>query len=494
MEHIDNKSVIRDNPIQISPYYVCLIYEAFINESNIYITPKADGVTELLYDSETEITYDSEDIGDKNLIFHSYKKLEHHKSLADHIFFTGKMLSKFGDGEMLVPVNKISEIIDENKKYKCDNKYNVKKIFKINKTFFKDTFNDFLDLVSVNAITSFPCDGWIVFSDYFKMTFKLKPIENLTIDVFCSNKNIVYPHMLEIEDMPEINDTKVIRLKFNSHSRKWKFDKIRDDKNLANSNKIINEVMSYAEYNYNYKDCIIKYNETKNLYHKKQINDLKFLKLFNVLKENLLNILFSYRFDKILDLGCGKGLSLHYRNILTRYVGIDIDCTHYINSNPNDYNKQFIWGDMCSEKIEFFTNILTKYNKFDLILLNNTIYYALESETKFETLINNIKKLICEKGIVIISSFILDFMEELTKFHDITIKYVNKSDNIYEFCFPWLEKKIINTIPSLEKINYLAKKLNLDVKILDHIITDDIKEFDELIKMQKNIVLFSPIK
>lgn len=490
MEHIDNTAVIRDNPIQISPYYVCSVYEAFNSESNIYITPKADGVTELLYDPATEITYDSENIGDKNLIFHSYKKLEHHKTLADHIFFTGKMLSEFGDGEMLVPVNKISDIIDENKKYKCDNKYNVKKIFKINKKFFKDTFNDFLDLVSVNAITSFPCDGWIVFSDYFKMTFKFKPIEHLTIDIIYNNKNIVYPHMLKVEDMPKINDTKVIRLKYNSNDKKWKFDKVRDDKNLGNNNKIINEVMSYAEYNYNYKDCIIKYNETKNIYHKKKIDDFKFLKLFSFLKETLLNIILLYNFDNILDLGCGKGIRIFHGFIFNHYVGIDIDCTHYINTNNNEYNRQFIWGDMCSDKMEFFTNILTKYDKFDLILLNNTIYYALESETKLETLINNIKKLLSEKGIIVISSFISDFMEELTDFHGITIKSLDKSDNIYEFCFPWLEKKIINTIPSLEKINYIAKRLNRKLEISDHRITDVIKEFDELIKMQKNIVLF----
>jgi hypothetical protein len=498
MYHVKDINIIRNIPIQISPHCVCLLYEAFQNDSNIYITPKADGKTEFLHDSETNIYYDSENIYEKYLIFESYTKLPHHTYHADRIFFMGKMLNKYGDGEMLIHINKLSTVKHENLNYKFDNKYNIKKIFKLNKQFFKDTFEELLDFLSINPQTSFPCDGLIVFSDYFSQTFKFKPIEHMTIDVSYNGKKIVYPHLIDVEDMPDINSEIIIRLKYNKITNKWKFDKFREDKTMPNNIKIIDEITSYVKYNINYNECIVKYNETKNIYNKKNYNKMKFCELFDEMS-TCFNKHVKSHFN-ILDLGCGRGNSKNkylctYSSAKYKYVGIDKDCTHFINSIKNDIEKsisfcygkvQFLWGDMCSEKMEYFTNILENCEKFKTILLNNTIYYALENNTNLENLINNINKYIHCDGDVVISSFILDFIEEIDNINDISIKHID--DNNYKFTFPWLENPLINKVISIKTLEYIAKKLNRNMKIYKYEIVENTIKYNKFIDMQRIIV------
>jgi SAM-dependent methyltransferase len=503
MNHIKNTNYIKDanisrnHPIHISPHYVCLLYEAFLNNSNIYITPKADGTTEFLHDSETGIYYDSENIDNKYLIFNSYTRLPHHKQHSDHIFFTGKMLDMYDNSDMLIHANKLSTIEHENLNYKFDKKYNIKKIFKIDKQFFKNTFEELLNLLSTNPNTSFSCDGWIVFSDYFLQIFKFKTIEHLTIDVSYDGTKIVYPNLIDVEDIPDINSICIIRLKYNKLTNKWKFDKIREDKKLPNRIRIIDEIVSYVNSNIKYNECIVKYNETKNSYYKKKdCSNMQYPDLFN----DMVNYIYrTHAFANILDLGCGdKNIGIYeYIDTKYKYVGINKDCTHFINSIKNDIaksdifcydNVQFLWGDMCSEKMEFFTDILKNCGKFNTILLNNTICYALDNDTALENLMNNINKCMNDSGIVVISSFILDFIEELDDGNDISIKHID--DNNYKFIFPWFENPLINKVISIKTLEYMAKQLNYVMKIHKyHIKNLKTVNYNRLLDMQRIIVL-----
>ena len=226
----------------------------------------------------------------------------------------------------------------------------------------------------------------------------------------------------------------------------------------------------------------------KNWDNKTWISSKKYIESFNnfVLKQKKLN-----KYSKILDIGCGRGkivgtLSSKLR-LQNKPIGLDI-------TNHRDKDKRIKF-----RKIDALSFFLTNKNKFDLILIKQTIHLLNLNEIK--KLLNLSKKNLSANGRIFIFTLETDnnqlptfklmktklikslkrdkkILKVITKAHPCRVKkkFIYKVEIIKKNYLKMIQNRYISTLLSLPKKELLKgmKEINLKYK-------DNIKFNDKLI-------------
>ena len=202
----------------------------------------------------------------------------------------------------------------------------------------------------------------------------------------------------------------------------------------------------------------------KNWDNKTWISSNEYIKSFNsfLLKQKRLS-----RNSKILDIGCGRGkilgtLSSKLR-LKNKPLGIDI-------TKHKDKDKRIRF-----RKIDVSTFFLKNQNKFDLILIKQTIHLLNFNEIK--KLLNLLKKNLSKNGIMkkkLIKSLKRDkkILEIITKLypHRIKKKFTYKVEIFKEKYLKMIQNRYISTLLSLSKKEILKGMVEINLKYKSNII------------------------
>jgi len=220
----------------------------------------------------------------------------------------------------------------------------------------------------------------------------------------------------------------------------------------------------------------------KNWDNKTWISSNEYIKSFNsfLLKQKRLS-----RNSKILDIGCGRGkilgtLSSKLR-LKNKPLGIDI-------TNHKDKDKRIRF-----RKIDVSTFFLKNQNKFDLILIKQTIHLLNLNEIK--KLLNLLKKNLSKNGIIFILTLDTDknelpnfklmkkklikslkrdkkILEIITKLypHRIKKKFTYKVEIFKEKYLKMIQNRYISTLLSLSKKEILKGMVEINLKYKSNII------------------------
>lgn len=325
---------------------------------------------------------------------------------------------------------------------------------KINK---KDTLQIIKIIYDYFPQMSYPTDGWIVVPTEVKYTAKIKPMNQLTIDLYHIKGNFYDCHknLYVIENNKRLKNRTIYRCYFKDN--KWFPREERPDKRYANSNYVVNIVQNQL----NFKLLIQKINFMNNNYYDNPTNgnNLDFLQH---LRDESTKWLLECKNKKCLDIGCGKCSSyLMWKEIgVKKVVGLDIDpicifkstalsgSNNYILFNFNldwslfDQSQYFgeVWKISQQFKMRSF------YDKFDYIVFNFSIHYS----KNYINLINQLSRVI-KSGTVLKFNWI--------DYRNINIFDISISDNIVRMKLPWKDNyNSENTFNSEEFHKCLVEK------------------------------------
>jgi SAM-dependent methyltransferase len=294
-----------------------------------------------------------------------------------------------------------------------------KKYFKLDTTnwnIYIDQLNALFSYVNDNEIKSLiKHDGLVITPN--KPTnktslIKLKPPEDLTIDLFFNGKSFmsrnrtVYNHIVQYNRSSTYNYGDVYRL---APNRFGKYVPVyqREVGKRANPNNIIEDIL-YKYYNY------YNLSDLKDLYHQpwysKIISDglTEIIPLFEYTQFVYNQVLSQMNYGKILDIGCGS-MGQYVKHFLNnsnvnKYVGLDIDLSKLHEAQVKvkyDYKFKFVLFDirkMWKKQDEtvksiwnsYFKNMMNLNEKYDNIISIFSSQYANENPTMFNIYINEI--------------------------------------------------------------------------------------------------------
>jgi 2-polyprenyl-3-methyl-5-hydroxy-6-metoxy-1,4-benzoquinol methylase len=178
------------NPIHIRPYELIYICRLLDENNNVYLSPKADGI----YSQQVinKINVEAEHILGKYLIFDtpSYP-IKHNNTYENRINWLSLTLGYKNKIKEIYSTDQLIEnllIDDINNNNNNNNDYYVKSVYKI-----KASGKEFLKMLEVDLISilNYPTDGFIITIDEFDHAFKYKPLDKLTIDVYCNQGNFI---------------------------------------------------------------------------------------------------------------------------------------------------------------------------------------------------------------------------------------------------------------------------------------------------------------
>jgi SAM-dependent methyltransferase len=294
-----------------------------------------------------------------------------------------------------------------------------KKYFKLDTTnwnIYIDQLNALFSYVNDNEIKSLiKHDGLVITPN--KPTnktslIKLKPPEDLTIDLFFNGKSFmsrnrtVYNHIVQYNRSSTYNYGDVYRL---APNRFGKYVPVyqREVGKRANPNNIIEDIL-YKYYNY------YNLSDLKNLYHQpwysKIISDglTETIPLFEYTQFVYNQVLSQMNYGKILDIGCGS-MGQYVKHFLNnsnviKYIGLDIDLSKLHEAQVKvkydnkfkfvlfDIRKMWKKQDETFKSIwnSYFKNMMNLNEKYDNIISIFSSQYANENPTMFNIYINEI--------------------------------------------------------------------------------------------------------
>ena len=434
-----------------------------INETHLWITQKADGVFKRgLYGEKgamlkTEFNIDIDNIEyektDDIMFIFNYNN---DPSIVNKLRYINKYITK-KEYESLNLSNWKEILTDYFKtekkdleRYKLD-KSIVKKIWaKYNFRISKMSKEDYIKLISnicnfqqqyldsnldSNLDSGIPDDGWILVDNDYLDILKIKPREQLTIDLVYKNNCLLDLDRNKYNFTKTVNlkENKIYRCYYNQEKDCWNPREERFDKFKPNNSEICRYLEKYNKYYWEISEI-----KMFDKYYQKKTNIKHLANKDNSYLDFIQN-------GNILNLGCGfQKLKLN-PDIKCNIVGIDIDPS-VINKCDEKYigDLSKTWG--IKEQLESYGNVYYhipnlgdfndkfKEKPFSSILSINSIHYMLNSH-----LLENINKFTCTG-----SQFIIKFLDKslLNKILDSYISwnssFVRKiSDDKIKIYYDW---------------------------------------------------------
>ena len=388
-------------PKKISHLTIEHLYYLLNNEC--YLTFKADGV----FNSSSELDgiYEYEKLEDnREFIFDYVTKLNVNNNVLDRIKEYCKLINfdipDFGE----LNNENFEELIN-----KYIDFYSKINLVKIPKLYLKIKREDNLKIITrLNDYfpdISFPTDGWVIVPSDVKYTAKIKPLNQMTIDLKYKNRNFYDSNNnIYTVDGKNLKNNSIYRCYFSNN--KWIAREERADKRYPNSKYVTDIIQNQINFKLNLSNLESKISYKPYYSHEKY--DLQFIDFFNHITSSTIKYLEECKNNIVLDIGCGKNSSVQMWKTIKpkKIIGLDIDpiCIFKscISSNSNDY----IWFNFNIEwnipgQVKYFGKIwedsqMFKFNnlycKFDYIVFNFSIHYC----DDYLRLINNFKKFIKE--------------------------------------------------------------------------------------------------
>jgi len=417
-------------------YHLTIEHLYYLIQYECYLTFKADGVfkTKEIYDGVCE--YELLDNG-KELIFDYITETNTESNIMDRLDEYCKLSNfSYPDFNTLTSDN-LETVIDQYIEFYNDHTENI-----LPKLYLKISETSKLDIIkklnNYFPMINYPTDGWVVSPTDCKYSAKIKPLNQMTIDLrfkkgnfFDSNNNI---YCIESSNA---KNNRIYRCHFNKN--KWMAREERPDKKYPNSKYIIEIIQNQINFKMNLDtiDNSILYNVYYS--YKENINQdifgfLSHLKQYNI------NWLSECKDKTVLDVGCGKSSSIiGWRKIEPKnIVGIDIDPICIFKSTILSNSNNYLWFNLNKDwnirsQKSYFGKIwedtqLFKMNNllqsFDYIIFNFSIHYT----TDYINLIKNLNNR-CNKGTIMKFNWI--------DYKNISIFDIKIEDDTVSVNLPW---------------------------------------------------------
>ena len=416
-------------------YHLTVEHLYYLLNNDCYLTFKADGIFKT-YDEFNGIC--------------EYEKLNDGRELVfDYLTSENKsntVLERLNEYCSLINFNipEFDEITYENMEEiinKYINFYSNIKLNKIFKFYLKLKNEDRLKIISkLNDYfpeINYPTDGWVIVPKDTRYSAKIKPFNQMTIDLkykhrnfFDSNNNIY-----SIEGKNFKNNS-IYRCYFKDN--KWYSREERKDKKYPNSKYIVDLIQNQINFKLNLN--LIQNLNLYTPYYSHLKYDSEFNDFFNHIKNFTTEWLMECKNKTILDVGCGKNSSiLLWKDISPKnIIGLDIDPICIFKSCVSTNSNNYIWFNInknwnISEQINYFGKIWESsqifkiqnlYSKFDYIIFNFSIHYS----DNYKNLIKNINNFI-KKGSKIKFNWI--------DYKNVTCFDINIDDNYVKIKLPW---------------------------------------------------------
>ena len=182
--------------------------------------------------------------------------------------------------------------------------------------------DELLRFMEKSLDVGYPTDGWVIKAPHQRRTYKLKPIEQMTIDLlhveekWISSDRTVYT----VNECADPVSFGIYRLQWKNMG--WEVREKRDDKIIPNPDFVIDQLEKFHKFPWKPTDLIPYLNYAYYIHTKPDVND-HIINYLTLQKEITIKIILSLSPLSILDLGCGKGFISKISDI--DYLGIDID-------------------------------------------------------------------------------------------------------------------------------------------------------------------------
>jgi len=347
-------------------------------------------------------------------IYTKYNYLEMEYFPNNNVAFIFDKLSINGSKREIVyeEINNLDNLIDDYTKIL--NVTDRSSILIINKPYFRITnkieclkflinkLNDTSD--KLNQIA----DGFILTNFNDNINLKLKPLNQLTIDLKYNN-GLLYDSDNNSYDLINNNliNNKIYQLNYDDENM-WTINKIRNDKVKPNSKLIVQSVIDIIKYWPEFVNTIFNNNIifdqfiSNNYYDETTTNNSILSKNHNIVINNSLNIIRPLidNNSNILDIGCGSGYIILNNLKFNKYLGIDIDYNKIKKSINRFNNGHFILAD-CNKidnTYKFqpdYNFMIENYDNFDTLFMIYSAHYLQTKEfIDFVNKFKNIKKII----------------------------------------------------------------------------------------------------
>jgi hypothetical protein len=457
------------NPVHIKPEH-CVNN---IHETHKYITEKADGITgrksmKHISDLNFDFIVEYENMGNVNIVFNInngdnvfdnmmyLRNLHPYTPRIDKFYFNQETLKSFIEIEKKAYNEYINNVSGK--------LWWPKFVWIIE----KECLVDYLNCIKhLEPLDIFKTDGYILYSsDQTQDIIKIKPFDLLTIDLKYKNgswytkENTLFKENI-ISYGEKLIDSNIYRIYYDKETSKYYAREQRTDKKHANNNEIINYLVKCHKSQWTINNIINNLN-LNNYYQLNTFNSGTYLK--NIIRKYSFKEV-NYIRGNVLDLGCGYKQKYINNNKIKSLLGLDVDVSVILNKSGNINNKlnyglyDFSLKDYEQHNkfggiYEYFENNENKNNKFDTIVMLNTIHNSFPNN--YDNLKGNISKFAQKDTIIVVryldkdllhSNFIEDYID-LNSFG-----YLKKNNDNVTIYYNWCHNK--------QKTEYLVGKSDL---------------------------------
>jgi hypothetical protein len=457
-------------------YHLTIEHLYYLIQYDCYLTFKADGVFKSknvytglieyeLLDDGRELIFDYiTDFTQKNII----ERMDEYCKLSNF---------EYPEFDTLTSDN-FEEVIN-----KYIDFYNTKSDRVLPKLYLKISNDSKLDIIKkINEcfpMINYPTDGWVINPTDSNYSAKIKPLNQMTIDLkykknnFYDSNNNVY-----CIEGSRLKNNSIYRCYFNNN--KWIAREERPDKKYPNSKNIIEIIQNQINFKMNLDtiDNSLIYNVYYSYNDNKISNDENIISseknktalqdnidILSHIKEYTSKWLSECKDNNVLDVGCGKSSSIiNWKRIEpSNIVGLDIDPVCIFKSTILSNSNNYLWFNLNEDwdirsQVGYFGKIweatqLFKMNNllkiFDYIVFNFSIHYT----TNYDKLVKNL--IARSRNGTILKFNWIDYKQ--ISIFDIQIK-----DNQVSINLPWKENTHTEPYFDYNKFIDVLKKNNLN--------------------------------
>ena len=488
----------------------------YLSNIDCYISEKADGtycnkIPEEVFDNKFNLKIEAEYIRAKNLYLIFNVTNDELKNL-NYFQRLNWMREKYN---LPIIESNYENYHDEIKKDRVNLDINIKQnkvkwwikgCWKLPKG--KEFLSKINEINSIEQNNIFPTDGWIITPFNNKNIGKLKPKNELTIDLLNVNNNWLSrdKKFIIVKNKKSLKNG-IYRCYWDNNLKSWVPRERRFDKKKPNPSSIIYQLTSFHNHPWELKDItnldkFCKYYKLVNTnLHKDTIEYLSIQRKFSL---DWIKKSFTGNEKLMFDLGCGRGGSVDiWKSFNSKWVGVDIDLAAIYKSSTYNIDSTWIWLDFNTPwtipgqikklgntwKAGQFHKWRYLKNKFDGIIGNLSIHNCGNNINNIINELNNISK----KGTILKLSFPdLDKLKNLNKNINLPngrIELIKKEKIYLKIKFDWIhENDIIEPTLSSKYLISKLKNWKLREKFYFNITNNTWN------KWQKNIVYLTLIK
>lgn len=423
-------------------YHLTIEHLYYLLQNNCFLSFKADGIFKTKIINNSNLEYELLEDG-RELVFDYVNDSNINLNVQERINQYCKLINFDKPEFEELTINNFEDVIQNYITFYSEVTVNI-----IPKIYLKINNQDKLKIIQkLNQYfpqINYPTDGWIISPTDTYFSAKIKPLNQMTIDLkfkkgtFYDNNNNMYT--------VEGNNLEYGIYRCYYKNNNWIAREKRHDKKYANPKNIVDLIQNQINFKLNLNNI-----DEKIMFNNYYLNDMnydKYVGFFNHIKKYTINYLQECENKKVLDVGCGKSSSiLMWKEIKPNSIlGLDIDPICIFKSTVISNSNNYIWFNFNESwniinQIKYFGKIWESsqifkinklFDKFDYIVFNFSIHYC----TNYSKLIQNIIKT-CKPGTKLKFSWI--------DYKNINIFDIKIKNNNVNLKLPW--KKEIHSEP-----------------------------------------------